>query len=129
MRSCVWPHMGGLWSMLYPSHFAKRSRETPLPIPVTFPAAIVLTLWFVVGALTADAWATPLERVEFEGATQRLISGGLIQGDRVPAYLAKPEGQGPFPAVIGLDGCAGWSVTTKRQLVDEMVDLGYGVVW
>jgi dienelactone hydrolase len=73
----------------------------------------------------ADAWATPLELVEFESAAQRLISGGLILGDRIQGYLAKPEGAGPFPAVIGLHGCAGMPGTTKRKLVDELVGWGY----
>ena len=75
-----------------------------------------------------DALAGPLERVEFEGASQRLISVGLIQGDRIQGYLAKPEGAGPFPAVIGLHGCAGMSETTKRKLVDELVGWGYVVL-
>jgi dienelactone hydrolase len=76
----------------------------------------------------ADAWPTPLERVEFEGASQRLISGALILGDHVQGYLAKPEGAGPFPAVIGLHGCAGMPDTTKRKLVDELVGWGYVVL-
>ena len=76
----------------------------------------------------ADAWATPLERVEFEGATQRLISGGLIRGDHIQGYLAKPEGVGPFPAVIGLHGCGGMPATTKRKVVDELVGWGYVVL-
>jgi dienelactone hydrolase len=76
----------------------------------------------------ADAWATPLERVEFEGASQGLISDGLIRGDHIQGYLAKPEGAGPFPAVIGLHGCAGMSDTTKRKLVDELVGWGYVVL-
>jgi len=76
----------------------------------------------------ADAWATPLERVEFEGATQRLISGGLIRGDHIQGYLAKPEGVGPFPAVIGLHGCGGMPATTKRKLVDELIGWGYVVL-
>jgi poly(3-hydroxybutyrate) depolymerase len=84
-----------------------------LPRTVTFPAAVVVTLWCVVGVLMADAWATPQERVEFEGASQRLISGGLIRGDHIQGYLAKPEGAGPFPAIIGLHGCAGMPGTTK----------------
>jgi len=99
-----------------------------LPRTVTFPAAVVVTLWCVVGPLMADAWATPLERVEFESASQRLISGGLILGDHIQGYLAKPEGAGPFPAVIGLHGCAGMPDTTKRKLVDELVGWGYVVL-
>ena len=78
----------------------EHSRETPLPRTVTFRVAAVLMLWWIVCALMADAWAAPLERVELESAsTQPLIAGARIQG-----YLAKPEGAGPFPAVIGLTG-------------------------
>src|SRR5229473_3487589 len=77
------------------------SRETPLPRTVTFQAALVLMLWCAVRALTADAWATPLERVEFESASQRRVSGAALSpGDRIQGYLAKPDGAGPFPYVI-----------------------------
>ena len=73
----------------------------------------------------ADAWATPLERVEFESASERLVSGALIPGDRIRGYLAKPNGAGPFPAVIGLHGCAGMHDTTKQRLADDLVAWGY----
>jgi dienelactone hydrolase len=111
-----------------PRPCAKRSRETLLPRTITFLAAVVMTLWCVVCAPMADAWATPLERVEFEGATQRLVSGGRIVGDHIQGYLAKPEGAGPFPAVIGLHGCGRMLDTTKRKLVDELVGWGYVVL-
>ena len=99
-----------------------------MPRAVTFQAALVLMLWCAVRALTADAWATPLERVEFEGASQRLISGGLIRGDRIQGDLAKPDGAGPFPAVVVLHGCAGMHDTTKQKLVDELVAWGYVIL-
>ena len=83
-------------------------------------------LWCAV--LTADAWATPLERVEFESASQRRISGALIPGDRIQGDLAKPDGAGPFPAVVGLHGCAGMHDTTKQKLADELVAWGYVVL-
>jgi len=82
-------------------------------------------LWCVIRALMADAWATPLERVEFESASQRLVSGKFIPGDRIQGDLAKPDGAGPFPAVIGLHGCAGMHDTTKQRLADELVARGY----
>src|SRR5258707_7227064 len=104
------------------------SRETPLPRTVTFQAAVVLMLWCVAGAPMADAWAAPLERVEFESASQRLVSGGLIRGDRIQGYLAKPDGAGPFPAVIVLHGCAGMHDTTKQKLADELVAWGYVIL-
>ena len=99
-----------------------------MPGTITFQAAVVLLLWCVVGALTADAWAIPLERVEFESASQRLNSIEVIPGDRIQAYLAKPEGAGPFPAVIGLHGCAGMHDTTKQKLTDDLVAWGYVIL-
>ncbi len=102
---------------------------TPLPGTVTFQAALVLMLWCAVGALTADAWATPLERVVFESASQRLVSGGALSpGDRIQGDLARPDGAGPFPAVVGLHGCAGMHDTTKQRLADELVTRGYVVL-
>ena len=93
-----------------------------------FQAAVVLMLWSVVPALTADAWAMPLQRVEFESASQRFISREPIPGGRIQGYLAKPDGAGPFPAVIGLHGCAGMHDTTKQRLVDQLVGWGYVVL-
>jgi len=75
-----------------------------------------------------DAWATPLERVEFEGATQRLISAGSFGATTYRGIWPSPRGVGPFPAVIGLHGCAGIPDTTKRKLVDELVGWGYVVL-
>lgn len=76
-----------------------------------------------------DAWATPLKRVEFESASQRLTSGALIPGDRIQGYLAKPDGAGPFPAAIVLHGCAGMDDTTKQRLVHDFVAWGYVVLF
>jgi dienelactone hydrolase len=99
-----------------------------LPGTVTFQAAVVLMLWCAVPALTADAWATPLERVEFESASQRFVSGKFIPGDDIQGDLARPDGAGPYPAVIGLHGCAGMHDTTKQRLADELVAWGYVVL-
>jgi dienelactone hydrolase len=78
--------------------------------------------------LAFDALAGPLQRVEFEGASQQSLQGSTRPGDRIHGYLAKPEGAGPFPAVIGLHGCAGLLDMTKRKLVDELVGWGYVVL-
>jgi hypothetical protein len=88
----------------------------------------MLMLWCVVRALMADAWATSLQRVEFESASERLVSGALIPGDRIQGQLAKPDGDGPFPAVVGLHGCAGMHDTTKQRLADDLVARGYVVL-
>ena len=76
-------------------------------------------------ALMTEAWATSLERVEFDSGSQRLASGGLIRGNQIQGYLAKPDGAGPFPAVIGLHGCAGMHEATKQRLASDLVGLGY----
>ena len=100
-----------------------------MPGTITFQAAVVLMLWCVVRALTADAWAASLERVEFESASQRLGSSGVLSpGDRIQGYLAKPDGAGPFPAVIVLHGCAGMHDTTKQKLADDLVAWGYVIL-
>jgi dienelactone hydrolase len=88
----------------------------------------MLMLWCMLRVLMADAWAAALERVEFESASQRLVSGGLIRGDRIQGYLARPDGAGPFPAVVGLHGCAGMHDTTKQRLADELVARGYVIL-
>jgi dienelactone hydrolase len=98
-----------------------------LPRTVTLKAAIVLMLGCVVPALMADAWASPLARVEFESAAQRRM-GALVPGDRIQGYLARPDGAGPYPAVVGLHGCAGMHDATKQKLADELVAWGYVVL-
>jgi dienelactone hydrolase len=85
----------------------------------------VLTLWC---ALMADACAAPLEPVEFESASQRLLSGTVILGERIQGYLARPDGPGPFPAVVGLHGCAGMHEATRQRLADQLVGRGYVVL-
>jgi dienelactone hydrolase len=64
--------------------------------------------------------------VEFESASHRLISDALlVSGDPIQGYLARPDGAGPFPAVVGLHGCAGMHHTTRQKLADELVGRGY----
>jgi dienelactone hydrolase len=99
-----------------------------LPKAITSRAALLLTLCGVLRALLTDAWAAPLERVEFDSASQKLLSGGLIAGEHIQGYLAKPDGAGPFPAVVGLHGCAGMHDATKQRLTDDLVGWGYVVL-
>ena len=98
-----------------------------MPGTVTFPATVVLMLWCALLALTADARATPLDRVEFESASER-TGAVLSPGDRIQGDLVKPDGVGPFPAVIVLHGCGAMHDTTKRKLVDELVAWGYAIL-
>jgi dienelactone hydrolase len=81
-----------------------------------------------ISAPLTTAQAASLERVEFDSASRRLLSGGSIAGERIQGYLARPDGAGPFPAVIGLHGCAGMHDTTKQKLADELVAWGYALL-
>ncbi|HEX3538389.1 MAG TPA: dienelactone hydrolase family protein [Stellaceae bacterium] len=59
-------------------------------------------------------------------------AGSLVEfpnvSDREPkllGYLARPDGAGPFPAVIVLHGCSGFSSAGSLQLADQLKDWGY----
>jgi dienelactone hydrolase len=91
--------------------------------------AAALVLWSLACFVAAGALAAPLERVELQSAAQRLTSGALIAGDRIQGFLAKPEGAGPFPAVVVLHGCAGMFEATKQALADDLVAWGYVVLF
>jgi len=77
-------------------------------------------LWCALRALTADAWATPLERVEFEGAFNGSFRAGSF-GATASRASGEARWRGSFPAVIGLHGCAGMHEATKQRLADELV--------
>jgi dienelactone hydrolase len=87
---------------------------------------MVLMLACAVAAPMADAGAASLQHVEFNSVSPRLLSG--VPGDRIQGYLAKPDGAGPFPAVVGLHGCAGMDETTGQRLADELVAWGYVIL-
>ena len=40
-------------------------------------------------------------------------------------YLARPAGEGPFPAVVVLHGCSGFFSWGSLQLADQLTDWGY----
>jgi dienelactone hydrolase len=45
--------------------------------------------------------------------------------DTVEAYLSKPEGDGPFPAIVYLHGCGGLSKSTRDDIAGLMTGWGY----
>src|SRR5215831_6775991 len=50
---------------------------------------------------------------------------------RIPARLVKPEGQGPFPAVVMLHDCSGlgmYSSGAPGRWADELVRRGYVIL-
>ena len=104
---------------------------------VVRPAVIALMLSYMARVSIGDALGASLELVEFQGASQPLGTlqqrfarerGEIpkdIPGHRVHGYLAKPEGNGPFPAIVALHGCNGLHETTKQRVADQFVTWGY----
>ena len=90
-----------------------------------------------VQVLGGDAFAASSTLVEFEGASQPL--GSLqqrlarergeapkdIPGDRLRGFLAKPDGNGPFPTVVALHGCGGLHEATVQRVSERLLSWGY----
>jgi dienelactone hydrolase len=74
--------------------------------------------------LLAAAPAGALERVEF----------AATNGDRIAGMFARPDGPGPFPAVVLLHGCGGFLrsdgklAARDRQWNELLVEHGYAVL-
>ena len=61
-----------------------------------------------------------------------VLAGSLVEfpivsepEPKLLGYLARPEGAGPFPAVVVLHGCSGFSSAGSLQLADQLKDWGY----
>lgn len=61
------------------------------------------------------AWAGAL--VEFANVSET--------EPKLLGYLARPAGDGPFPAVVVLHGCAGFAAGGSLHLADQLQDWGY----
>jgi dienelactone hydrolase len=45
--------------------------------------------------------------------------------ESIEAYLSRPDGDGPFPAIVYLHGCGGLSEKTRHRIADLMTGWGY----
>lgn len=96
-----------------------------------------LALAAVTVALGNISHAAPVQqRVTFETAPYRVAQIQQQQArergkpapsspDIISGYLSKPDGDGPFPAVIYLHGCAGLSTSNRNRISDLMTGWGY----
>jgi dienelactone hydrolase len=75
------------------------------------PLAIALASWLGAGAALAGSL------VEFPNVSER--------APKLLGYLARPAGDGPFPAIVVLHGCSGFSGAGSLQLADQLKDWGY----
>jgi len=82
---------------------------------------IIVAIGFVVGVLGP---ARALDQIAFPSRDGTMISG----------WLARPDGPGPFPAVVALHGCAGlWTASGKMNAresdwIERLTGAGYAVL-
>ncbi len=104
-------------------------------------AAIVVGL--IVGSSNVACQAASIEQVEFASARAKLgplTARRAAEANEPPSpevfldgYLVKPDGSGPFPAVVLLHGCSGLSASFRRSPVSSrwiknLVSWGYAVL-
>src|SRR6478672_6774358 len=86
--------------------------------------------------ICTNAVASAEELVRFESAPFRVseIQHRLARergetpstaADTIQGYLSKPEGSGPFAAIVYLHGCAGLSETARNHIAQLMTGWGY----
>ncbi len=99
--------------------------------PMTASLALILVATFAGALIPAPAE----ELVRFESIPFRAAEvqqRGEIERGKTPrppamveAYLSKPEGNGPFPAIVYLHGCGGLSKSRRDAIAELMTGWGY----
>src|ERR1700745_644743 len=89
-----------------------RFRRGPMRLAFRI-SLLAIGLASLLGAGAASAGSL----VEFPNVSER--------EPRLLGYLARPTGEGAFPALVVLHGCAGLSSGGSLQLADQLQDWGY----
>jgi dienelactone hydrolase len=79
----------------------------------------------MVAKVEFDGAARPLGKFQAQRARERGEDPKPTPGSRLQAYLAKPEGDGPFPAVVVLHGCRGVSALESQKLPELLTSWGF----
>ena len=113
--------------------------KSPISRATVCSGAIALVLCCAADAKCGNAFASP-QLVEFEAAPQALGSsqqqprrerGQLsndVRRDRLRGFLAKPQGDGPFPAIVALHGCSGLPDAMVQGASERAVSRGYVIL-
>jgi dienelactone hydrolase len=106
-------------------------------MPRGAPSAFLLVAALV---LLTNHFARADELVTFDSA--RYLVGGLQErlareradtpaaapAEKIQAYLSKPAGNGPFPAVVHLHGCGGLSAEARAAAAAQFINWGYATL-
>jgi len=113
--------------------------KSPISRATVCSGAIALALCCAADAKCGNAFASP-QLVEFEAAPQALGSSQQqtrrergqvpkdVRRDRLRGFLAKPEGDGPFPAIVALHGCSGLPEAVVQGASERAVSRGYVIL-
>jgi dienelactone hydrolase len=67
----------------------------------------------------------PLGQLQERRARERGEDPKPTPGDRIQAYLTRPEGQGPFPAVLLLPRCDGFTPSVQETMPQRLASWGF----
>ena len=98
---------------------------------------IACLLLSILASFAPQATVSADESVKFDSAAY--LVGGLQQrlarergemptgapATTIEGYLSKPDGSGPFAAVVYLHGCSGLSESTRKRIAELMTEWGY----
>lgn len=101
------------------------------------PIALCTGLLATTIVLVTSATASADELVTFDSA--RYLVGSLQQklarergepikpapAETIQGYLSKPDGAGPFPAIVHLHGCGGLSANARKSAAERFTGWGY----
>src|SRR5262249_34321781 len=113
--------------------------KPPISRATARSGAIALVLCCAADAICGNAFASP-QLVEFEAAPRALGSSQRqprrergqvprdVRRDRLRGVLAKPEGDGPFPAIVALHGRSGLPEAVVQSASERAVSRGYVIL-
>jgi dienelactone hydrolase len=97
-------------------------------------ACLILTIFATSDVQTAasaddlvkfDSAPFIMGKIQQRQARERGETPANVPDATIEGYLSKPDGSGPFPAVVYLHGCSGLSKNTRNRIADLMTGWGY----
>ena len=95
--------------------------------PQLIRAWIALCLWFgfsACGQIPESTQITPSPDIEFQSNGSASLSIPSLNGNLIGIRIVKPDGEGPFPVLIGIAGGDGLYAFNQFEFSDRLVDLG-----
>jgi dienelactone hydrolase len=89
------------------------------------PAGPPVTGAFITEKVAFDSASRPLGRLQERRARERGEDPTPTPGDRIEAYLTRPEGNGPFPAVVLLPRCNGFTPSVQETMPQRLASWGF----